>query len=98
LEIFKRWYGNSNYNRKSIIKHSFYRVLKEENMVFPNSNPKESKFLVLYGVDVDYGEVEHFEWADNLQKLEKMIKDLCEYTIYFVGEIAILKDLTNMEK
>jgi hypothetical protein len=60
-------------------------------MVFPDSNPKESRFLILWS-DV-------FEWMDNIDELKERIKLIksMKWPIYFAGEIAILKDLTDLE-
>ncbi len=68
-------------------------------MVFPDSNPKESKFLILYGNKYYEG---GFEWRVNLFDLQNRKNELLEENsdnyIIFAGEIAILKDLTNYEK
>ncbi len=64
-------------------------------MVFPDSNPKKSWFLVLY--DDKYGN-QYFKWLDDINQVKEEISrlnDLPAYQINFAGEIAILKDLTN---
>jgi hypothetical protein len=65
-------------------------------MVFPDSNSKKSSFLILYIEDGN----EHFEWCDSINELKHRKKDLEKRgkDVFFAMEIAILKDLTNIEK
>jgi uncharacterized protein YigE (DUF2233 family) len=65
-------------------------------MVFPDSNPKESKFLILW----EDRDGEHFEWCYSINELKHLKKDLekQDKDVCFAIEIVILKDLTNMEK
>jgi hypothetical protein len=66
-------------------------------MVFPDSNLKKSKFLILWEDQAGF----QFEWKENTNDIietEEYLKSHFGATIHFAGEIAILKDLTNIEK
>ena len=66
-------------------------------MVFPDSNSKETIFLTLFGWQ---GQI-HFSWSDNIDSINEIKNNLRhepDSVLIFAGEIAILKDLTNMEK
>ena len=67
-------------------------------MVFPDSNPKKGRFLILY-FDDKIGK--QFEWKENSNDLlerKKYLENHFGMFVHFAGEIAILKDLTNTEK
>jgi hypothetical protein len=65
-------------------------------MVFPDSNPKESRFLIVWNVY----DSEYFEWVFSLKELKNKKQSIESdgNDVSFAGEIAILKDLTNIEK